>query len=438
MIKTRWMDVGVLVVAGLVGCDAMKEKMGKSDDAGASTASTAKPAGTAAKPAASAAPASAAAKQEENLFSAAAGAMLVEEPAEKNNYDPWNMLDDNQRSYWMVGKPGTYAIVVSLPQPTTLKQIFWRGGAKKVTIEATASTDAKTGLQKIAEAELAEPEMNHSSGDGTLQAVGITKALSARVFRITIVTTKEYSQSNDLVGYGTKDAPPAFPANITGLYSPMEESLGDFRIKQEGQSVKGCVASYEFTGEVTEGLVKGRWWNVNAPTENGPAAFNVTLDGSKIAFFRYAGSPGTLFARVAPKKGADPGTCPSWKTTKEDPMVDEIARFGRARIYGIRFDTDSDVIKPESKPVLDRVAAVLAAKPDWKMLVEGHTDDTSTPAYNQTLSEKRANAVKKALESRGIAAARLTAVGLGQTKPIAPNDSSMGRAENRRVELAKQ
>jgi outer membrane protein OmpA-like peptidoglycan-associated protein len=121
-----------------------------------------------------------------------------------------------------------------------------------------------------------------------------------------------------------------------------------------------------------------------------------------------------------------------------DPIAAEIERFGRARVYGIRFDTDSDVIKPESKTVIDRVVTVLKAKPDWKMLVEGHTDNTATPPYNQSLSDKRAQAVKKALEAQGIAAARLTATGLGQTKPVAPNETSIGRAENRRVELVKQ
>lgn len=80
----------------------------------------------------------------------------------------------------------------------------------------------------------------------------------------------------------------------------------------------------------------------------------------------------------------------------------------------------------------------MKAKPDWKITVEGHTDNTATPDYNQGLSDRRAKAVKKALETAGIAGTRLEAKELGQTKPIAPNDTTLGRAENRRVELVKQ
>jgi outer membrane protein OmpA-like peptidoglycan-associated protein len=108
------------------------------------------------------------------------------------------------------------------------------------------------------------------------------------------------------------------------------------------------------------------------------------------------------------------------------------------RVYGINFDSDSDHIKDESKPTLDSIVAMLKRKGNWKMSIEGHTDSTSTPQHNQTLSERRAASVKTYLTAAGIEASRLTTIGYGQDKPVAPNDNPIGKAQNRRVELVKQ
>ncbi len=107
-------------------------------------------------------------------------------------------------------------------------------------------------------------------------------------------------------------------------------------------------------------------------------------------------------------------------------------------MYGINFDFDSDVIRAESKPTLDQINALLRENADWKMQIEGHTDNIGGADYNQTLSEKRAAAVKKYLIDAGIADTRLTSAGFGFSKPIAANDGEFGRAQNRRVELVKQ
>jgi outer membrane protein OmpA-like peptidoglycan-associated protein len=111
-------------------------------------------------------------------------------------------------------------------------------------------------------------------------------------------------------------------------------------------------------------------------------------------------------------------------------------RDGRVSVYGIYFDTGQSAIKPESKPTLDEIAALLKARPALKLYVVGHTDMTGALAPNRALSEARALAVVTALVRKyGIAAARLEGHGVGPLAPVAPNAEEAGRAKNRRVEL---
>jgi OmpA-OmpF porin, OOP family len=112
---------------------------------------------------------------------------------------------------------------------------------------------------------------------------------------------------------------------------------------------------------------------------------------------------------------------------------------GRYIARGILFDTDRDVIKPESAPVIRQIAQALEKNPALKLLIEGHTDSVGDAAHNLDLSRRRAAAVKEVLVTQfNIDAARLSTAGLGSTKPVDANDTPQGRAQNRRVELVKQ
>lgn len=104
----------------------------------------------------------------------------------------------------------------------------------------------------------------------------------------------------------------------------------------------------------------------------------------------------------------------------------------------IRFDTGQATIKEESRPIIEQIAAALRENPSLNVSVEGHTDNTGTPADNKTLSQKRAEAVVAALVRAGIASSRLSAVGWGQERPVADNRTQEGRAKNRRVEVVKK
>jgi outer membrane protein OmpA-like peptidoglycan-associated protein len=111
---------------------------------------------------------------------------------------------------------------------------------------------------------------------------------------------------------------------------------------------------------------------------------------------------------------------------------------GSVDVYGLYFDFGSAALRPESNPVLDRIADLLKQDAALKLTIEGHTDNVGDAARNQALSEQRAQAVAAALASRGIAAGRLTPVGRGATHPVADNATPVGRAKNRRVTLVAQ
>ena len=119
-------------------------------------------------------------------------------------------------------------------------------------------------------------------------------------------------------------------------------------------------------------------------------------------------------------------------------LGDEINKTGHVAVYGIHFDTGKATTQPDSENILGEIAKLLQQNADLRLRVEGHTDNQGSAAANQTLSEKRAQAVVVWLTAHQVPAGRLAAKGLGQTQPVADNSSEDGRAKNRRVELVKQ
>lgn len=119
-------------------------------------------------------------------------------------------------------------------------------------------------------------------------------------------------------------------------------------------------------------------------------------------------------------------------------MLEALNKNGSIALYGILFDTGKDTIKPESEPLLSEIVSLLKANPNLKLSVEGHTDSQGQKQFNQALSQKRAESVKKYLVKKGIAQTRLSAKGWGDTKPVESNQTEEGRAKNRRVELVKK
>jgi outer membrane protein OmpA-like peptidoglycan-associated protein len=103
---------------------------------------------------------------------------------------------------------------------------------------------------------------------------------------------------------------------------------------------------------------------------------------------------------------------------------------------GLLFDFDSDVLRDAAKTNLTNLANSLNQYPGSDLLIAGHTDNVGTEAYNQGLSQRRADAASAWLRQQGVSSSRLLTRGLGESEPVADNATEAGRSTNRRVEVA--
>ena len=101
----------------------------------------------------------------------------------------------------------------------------------------------------------------------------------------------------------------------------------------------------------------------------------------------------------------------------------------------VLFDTGSAQLRGRAGQNLDKLAGFMNQYPDHRLLIEGHTDNVGSAAYNKRLSEQRAESVREYLTQRGVASNRINVVGIGLQRPIASNDTEAGRQQNRRVEI---
>jgi OmpA-OmpF porin, OOP family len=151
----------------------------------------------------------------------------------------------------------------------------------------------------------------------------------------------------------------------------------------------------------------------------------------------YSADGRNLYARLTQEPGgpyqvnvADVGA-EDWQTA--------LARDCRVRAPSIQFDLDRATLRPEATPTLEKLAAVLKARSAPAVEVQGHVDNIGADgdAARQVLSEARARAVATWLVGHGVAKGKVSAKGYGKTRPLAANDSDLGRAINRRIEIVR-
>lgn len=215
-------------------------------------------------------------------------------------------------------------------------------------------------------------------------------------------------------------------------------------------SAKGFEIQFEcadvdcFSGSMNDAYLLG--WSLDGAQENGRYAIHAryvlaSLDRPEGKVYGAilvgeAASGLTEFVHVIELKAMDADKI---VFVDADAMQKALDTTGRVSLYGIFFDTDRDVLKPESKPTLAQIARLLKAKPTVKLIVVGHTDNQGAFEYNVDLSRRRAVAVISALAGEfHIEKDRLTPFGAGMASPAAVNTSEEGRAKNRRVELVER
>jgi len=382
----------------------------------------------------------------DNYLSLASGAYLVTQPVSDRAFDesPINLIIDGMMWRSDEGNVADQVFVIETPALTTLAtigfdthHIFYTSeeSAQAVTVEAS-NTSATEGYQPILAVSLDK--------DPAIASFPVSAAVPARWFRLTVKTnhgSASVAALKRIFGYGTQETA-ATPTALTGTYRVIDRSTGkvdtgddsDLFLKQDGTAIVGC---WRRTGTLAgglEGTIAPLQWTHPDLGKNGGLLISTGAD--RVVLWRQNNGGFWALDKLA-KVNGNLGPCGDGGTLGESGLAKDLADSGRAVVYGINFDFNSDRLRAASKTILDQIVAILIAHPDWAMRIEGHTDSIGGAAFNQSLSEKRAAAVVAYLTRAKIDPARLSSSGAGLTSPIDSNATELGRARNRRVELVK-
>lgn len=391
---------------------------------------------------------------EKNLFSFAEGTIIIEPVYEGQSapaFGPIALIDSTQSINWVGDDPAQkgFVFVLEMPEKNTVKSIVFDNdtsgfggedaGVKDFAVEIS-DVSATTGFQEVLSGSLKKGEND--------QRFEIAKPIAGKWVKTTFKNThgsKDRISVAEMRGYG-ESAESTLSTNLTGTYSV---DNGTYHIKQDGTQLTGCYEPKDaytklavFTGGVEGNVAKiyRTQTDSDGKTENDSLLMVFARDGKRFFPAQMSISGVSEYAEIK-RTSNETGTCKglgSEKTTAKDQLEEQLKNNGRAVLYGINFDFNSDRIRPESKAVLDQVLNLLKTNADLKLTIEGHTDNVGGDSFNQSLSERRANSVKKYLLKAGINAERLESAGKGMSQPIASNENEIGRAQNRRVELVKQ
>jgi outer membrane protein OmpA-like peptidoglycan-associated protein len=224
-----------------------------------------------------------------------------------------------------------------------------------------------------------------------------------------------------------------------------KDGIGELRV--EGRQTMGVIVNdrpLDLPVITLRGAMK--WWIRGKNLETQDTL--VVLDDERFPLLIDTGSSNdTVGGRIYFSKVTYPGGDGGRGVTGGGPLrmkggslEEGLIEDKRVDVYGIYFDFDSDRIRPESEPVLAEIGAIMKRHPEWRLNIQGHTDNIGgNSQYNLELSRRRSAAVATALVNRfDVAAGRLISGGSGAASPKDTNDTPEGRARNRRVELVRQ
>jgi OmpA-OmpF porin, OOP family len=176
-----------------------------------------------------------------------------------------------------------------------------------------------------------------------------------------------------------------------------------------------------------------KWYITDNLYARGGVEADYKLDNGKWDYQALVGL-GVNFGGSGGKAAPAPAPAPAPEPVAAEPEA-PVASVVRVEL-DVKFDFDKAVVKPNSYGDVKNLADFMKQYPATHVEVAGHTDSVGPDAYNQKLSQRRADAVKQVLVKDGVAANRVTSVGYGESRPVADNATEAGRAVNRRVEAA--
>lgn len=176
---------------------------------------------------------------------------------------------------------------------------------------------------------------------------------------------------------------------------------------------------------------------VNFIVQTNTKVENITMRIShKLKFITLAGMTSFVMACSSNPKLEEPAPAPIVIQKAEAPVeIVETARGPSVTLDDVQFDFEQSSLRQEAVVIITKAAAYLRDNPNRYALVEGHTDTSGDPSFNQYLSLERSKAVESALIAAGVSEYRIRTRGLGDTRPVADNSTLSGRQANRRVEI---
>lgn len=345
--------------------------------------------------------------------------------------------------------PLPHEFVVELPAQTTLQSFavpeIQEFGATKgkhvktVEIEASSEGPAK-GFTPLAKFQI-------EGGKKGTQEWPVEKPRAARWLKVRLLdrltppaNDVDSIYFSELMGFGTQEPRQPAADAFTGVWSlrrGWDKSPNLIELHQQGSEITGCQVVGGQLGTVSGSIVDGLARLVTTTTQGGrtvsvPSLALVTSEGELHGVTSLPAGLTPFSGTPAPKGTTTP--C-SQAPVPPNPVAVALEAGLTAILYGIHFDVDSDVLRSDARPALEQILAALEKNPAISVVIEGHTDSDGSDAHNLDLSQRRARSVVKWLTERKIVPARLTPRGKGENEPIADNESSAGRAMNRRVEV---